>query len=129
MTYQNESGKEVPYVDPVLVESTSGIGAILKLAIKYEKYETIGNDLVAQCVNEVLSYGAQPIAFLDYFACGKLIVPMVAQIIKGVADGCVKANCALLGMVSLLLIIDFVDHGAKRFRGRNCRNACSLCDR
>lgn len=88
----------MPYVDPVLVESTSGIGAKLKLAIKYEKYETLGNDLVAQCVNEVLSSGAQPIAFLDYFACGKLIVPMVAKIINGIANGCVKANCALLGM-------------------------------
>lgn len=88
----------MPYVDPVLVESTSGIGAKLKLAIKYEKYETLGNDLVAQCVNEVLSSGAQPIAFLDYFACGKLIVPMVAKIINGIANGCLKANCALLGM-------------------------------
>lgn len=79
------------------MECTSGIGAKLKLAIKYEKYETIGNDLVAQCVNEVLSSGAQPIAFLDYFACGKLVVPMVAKIINGIANGCLQSNCALLG--------------------------------
>lgn len=90
------------YVDPILVETTSGIGAKLKLAIKYEKYETIGNDLVAQCVNEVLSCGAQPIAFLDYFACGKLVVPMVAKIIDGIATSCVQANCALLGRVFFL---------------------------
>lgn len=101
MTYRNETGKEVPYVDPVLVESTSGIGAKLKLAIKYKRYETLGNDLVAQCVNEVLSSGAQPIAFLDYFACGKLDVPMVAEIINGISNGCLKANCALLGKVYL----------------------------
>lgn len=103
MSYPDqETGKETPYADPVLVECTSGIGAKFKLAIKYEKYETIGNDLVAQCVNEVLSSGAQPIAFLDYFACGKLVVPMVAKIINGIADACLKANCALLGMCDFI---------------------------
>lgn len=97
LTYPDRTGKVVPYTDPVLVERTSGIGAKLKLAIRYEQYETIGNDLVAQCVNEIVSSGAQPIAFLDYFACGKLIVPMVAKIINGIANACVKSNCALLG--------------------------------
>lgn len=108
MTYRDVTGKEVPYVDPVLVECTSGIGAKLQLAIKYEKYETLGNDLVAQCVNEVLSSGAQPIAFLDYFACGKLVVPMVAKIINGIANGCLKANCALLGNVFCHQCVDLI---------------------
>lgn len=105
MTYKDETGKDVPYVDPVLVESTSGIGTKLKLAIKFEQFETLGYDLVAQCVNEVLSSGAQPIAFLDYFACGKLVVPMVAKIINGIANGCLKANCALLGKFFLSCFI------------------------
>lgn len=70
--------------------------------MKYGKYEIIGNDLVAQCVNEVVSSGAQPIAFLDYFACGKLVVPMVANIINGIANACVASNCALLGTSTCL---------------------------
>ncbi|KAJ6649761.1 Trifunctional purine biosynthetic protein adenosine-3 [Pseudolycoriella hygida] len=97
VTYKNANGEDVPYTDPLLVESISGIGTKLKLAIKYQKYETVGIDLVAQSVNSVLSYGAQPIAFLDYFACGKLDVSMAANIVNGIANGCIKANCALLG--------------------------------
>lgn len=84
-------------MDPVLVEKTSGIGEKLKIAIQCGQYESIGMDLVAQCVNEVLCSGAQPIAFLDYIACGKLVVPLVAQIVKGIADGCRQSKCALLG--------------------------------
>lgn len=110
MSYKDEADIEVRYMDPVLVECTSGIGAKLKLAIKYEKYETIGNDLVAQCVNEVLSSGAQPIAFLDYFACGKLVVPMVAKIINGIANGCLKSNCALLGKFVVVDIASLCSH-------------------
>ena len=87
----------MPYNDPVLVEFTSGIGVKLKLAMTYKNYECLGLDLVAQSVNEVVATGAQPIAFLDYLACGKLVVPIVAQIISGIANGCLKANCALLG--------------------------------
>lgn len=87
----------MPYKDPVLVEKTSGIGEKLKIAIECQQYDSIGMDLVAQCVNDVLCAGAQPIAFLDYIACGKLDVPLVAQIIKGISDGCREAKCALLG--------------------------------
>lgn len=81
----------------MLVEKTSGIGEKLKIAIACGHYESIGIDLVAMCVNDVLCTGAQPIAFLDYIACGKLDVPLVAQIVKGIADGCRDAKCALLG--------------------------------
>lgn len=79
------------------MEKTSGIGAKLKLAIECGQYEAIGHDLVAMCVNDVVCTGAQPVAFLDYIACGKLDVPLVAQIVKGIADGCREAKCALLG--------------------------------
>lgn len=98
-------GKAVPYTDPVLVEKTSGIGEKLKLAIQCREYESIGFDLVAMCVNDVVCTGAQPIAFLDYIACGKLDVPLVAQIVKGIADGCRASNCALLGMFIVYEIV------------------------
>lgn len=87
----------VQYKDPVLVEKTSGIGLKLKLAISCGIYDTIGNDLVAVCANEVICSGAQPFAFLDYVACGKLVVPVVAQIVKGISEGCRATNSVLLG--------------------------------
>lgn len=87
----------VQYKDPVLVEKTSGIGLKLKLAISCGIYDTIGNDLVAVCANEVICAGAQPFAFLDYVACGKLVVPVVAQIVKGISEGCRATNSVLLG--------------------------------
>lgn len=83
--------------DPVIVESTKGIGLKVKLALRFKKYEYIGNDLVALCANEVVSSGARPIGFLDYIACGKLVVPVAAQIVKGIADSCRDIKCALLG--------------------------------
>lgn len=86
-----------PYLDPVLVEKTSGIGAKLRLALASAAYETIGNDLVAMVVNDVLATGAQPIAFLDYVACGRLDVPLVVSIVRGIAAACGQAGCALLG--------------------------------
>lgn len=97
LTYKNRSGQTVPFRDPVLVETTNGIGEKLKISVQTGQYESIGLDLVAMCVNDILCFGAQPIAFLDYIACGKLIVPVVAQIIKGIADGCRESGCALLG--------------------------------
>lgn len=97
LTYVNVNGQPETYKDPVIVERTSGIGAKLKIAIETGIYDTIGTDLVAMCVNEVLTTGAQPFAFLDYVACGKLIVPVVAQIVKGIAEGCRATNSALLG--------------------------------
>lgn len=97
LTYTGASGQPSTYKDPVIVERTSGIGAKLKIAIESNVYDTIGTDLVAMCANEVIAAGAQPFAFLDYVACGKLVVPVVAQIVKGIAEGCRATNSALLG--------------------------------
>lgn len=97
LTYAGLNGRPQTYKDPVIVERTSGIGAKLKIAIESDIFDTIGTDLVAMCVNEVIATGAQPFAFLDYVACGKLVVPVVAQIVKGIAEGCRATNSALLG--------------------------------
>ena len=97
LTYKSANGQEVTYKDPVLVERTSGVGTKLKIAIQCGIYDNIGVDLVAMCTNEVICSGAQPFAFLDYVACGKLVVPVVAQVIKGIAEGCRGTNSALLG--------------------------------
>ncbi|XP_055376588.1 trifunctional purine biosynthetic protein adenosine-3 [Condylostylus longicornis] len=91
------SMNELPYKNPVLCEITGGVESKIKLALDFEMYEGIGYDLVAVCVNKVLESGAEPIAFLDYIACGKLQVSVAAQIIKGISEGCRDANCALLG--------------------------------
>lgn len=97
LTYTAATGHPTAYKDPVIVERTSGVGAKLKIAIECNVFDTIGTDLVAACVNEVIATGAQPFAFLDYVACGKLVVPAVAQIVKGIAEGCRATNSALLG--------------------------------
>lgn len=97
LTYTTLCNKTKSYADPVLVERTNGVGVKLKMAIECQVYDTIGIDLVAACANEVLCAGAQPFAFLDYVACGKLFVPTVADMIKGISIGCKEANCALLG--------------------------------
>ncbi|MDE6728819.1 MAG: phosphoribosylformylglycinamidine cyclo-ligase [Oscillospiraceae bacterium] len=83
--------------EPVLVSGTDGVGTKLKIAMLLEKHDTIGIDCVAMCVNDIVCCGAKPLYFLDYIAIGKNIPEKVAQIVKGVADGCVMAGCALVG--------------------------------
>lgn len=83
--------------EPVLVSGTDGVGTKLRIAIGMDKHDTIGVDCVAMCVNDCLVSGAKPIFFLDYIALGKLVPELVADIVKGIADGCETADCALVG--------------------------------
>ena len=85
------------YKEPILVASTDGVGTKLKLAFKLKKHDTIGIDLVAMCVNDLICSGAEPLFFLDYFACGELSPKTVKEVIKGIAEGCLNSNCTLLG--------------------------------
>src|SRR5208283_1816257 len=89
--------KAAGFVDPILVAGADGVGTKVKIAIESGIYHTIGVDLVAMCVNDIVVQGAEPLLFLDYFAAGKLDETVAAAVVKGIAGACAESGCALVG--------------------------------